>query len=316
MTGAPPLPWESEFDLDARAVRMLIEAQFPELSITSIRYLHEGWDSAAFLVNEVWVFRFPKRRERQAWLESEVAVLGLLRRQPLGLSIPVPAYLGQPSSLYPCGFMGYRFIDGTQGDTVLLHRVEREESARRFGRFLSALHSTDVREAAACGARHYESRLEAVAAETVATREMVWRHLPLELKELCQPYLEGKCAMPEISEQRRCLVHGDFVDEHVLLDGKGVVTGVIDWGDACLSDPAIDFSGLYAWLGETFVRDVLEHYSLSCDVSFLEQIRFRGRCLALITYGHSLAGRDSSRADRLPMVWTAFGCHALKAPKR
>jgi aminoglycoside phosphotransferase (APT) family kinase protein len=307
MTGAPALPWESEFNLDARMVRALIESQFPDLPVTSIRYLHEGWDSAAFLVNEAWIFRFPKRRERQAWLESEVAVLQLLGRQPLELSIPVPVYLGQASSLYPCGFMGYRLIDGIQGDTAQLHQVEREDSARRFGRFLAALHSVDVREAVACGVRPHESRLKALLAETITTHDMIWGKLPRELKELCQPYLEGNCAVPEISELRHCLVHGDLVDEHVLLNGEGAVTGLIDWGDACLSDPAVDFSGLYAWLGEEFVRDVLKHYSLSWGASFLEQIRFRGRCLALITYGHSLAGRDSSQADRLPMVWTAFG---------
>jgi aminoglycoside phosphotransferase (APT) family kinase protein len=39
------------------------------------------------------------------------------------------------------------------------------------------------------------------------------------------------------------LVHGDLGPAHILHRGSSV-TGVIDWSDACLGDPALDF----AWL--------------------------------------------------------------------
>jgi aminoglycoside phosphotransferase (APT) family kinase protein len=307
MTGAPVLPWESEFDLGTQTARALIESQFPSLMIVSLRYLHEGWDSAAFLVNEEWVFRFPKRRERQAWLASEVAMLQLLGTRRLELSIPAPVYLGKPSSLFPCGFMGYRLLAGRQGDEVDLKEVDREVSARRLGEFLGVLHSIDVKEAESLGARRYEFTTQELLEKLKKTRETLWPALSEELREACRPFLEGTLAVPALAKRPPCLVHGDLADEHLLLDELGRITGVIDWGDACLSDPAVDFSGLYAWLGEAFVGEVLKHYSVAWDTSFLENIRFRGRCWALLTYDHSLAGRDSSRADRLRMVRTAFG---------
>jgi hypothetical protein len=102
-------------------------------------------------------------------------------------------------------------------------------------------------------------------------------------------------------------VHGDLVDEHILLDETGRATGVIDWGDACLSDRTVDFAELYAWLGEDFVRNVLEHYALAWDQSFLEQIVFRAKCCALTALGFSLQGHDTSHANRLPLVYMAFG---------
>jgi len=303
----PVPPWQSEFSLDAGTVRTLLHSQFPSLSLTSLRYLGEGWDSAAYLVNDEWIFRFPKRQERQEWLESELSVLRLLGTQQLELSIPVPVYLGKPSQRFPCGFMGYRLIGGTQGDRVDLEWVDRNENARRLGVFLSALHSITLQEAAVRGILRYESPMEEVLAETVAMREMLWPQLPPELKDMSQPFLEGTYALTKMSPARSCLSHGDLHDEHILLDNAGCVSGVIDWGDSCVTDPAIDFSGLYAWLGETFVRDVLDHYTHSWDASFLEQIAFRARCAALSSYGHSLSGRGTSTANRLRMVWTAFG---------
>jgi aminoglycoside phosphotransferase (APT) family kinase protein len=42
------------------------------------------------------------------------------------------------------------------------------------------------------------------------------------------------------------LVHGDLHIRHLLVDDAGGATGVIDWGDVCLGDPAMDLSLGYA----------------------------------------------------------------------
>jgi aminoglycoside phosphotransferase (APT) family kinase protein len=110
-------------------------------------------------------------------------------------------------------------------------------------------------------------------------------------------------------------VHGDLFDEHLLLDDAGCVSGIIDWGDACLADPALDFAGLYAWLGEEFVRQVLDHYGGPVDAAIMQQIAFRARCAALTTYGWSLQGHGTSPADRLQMVRTAFGISPRRATR-
>jgi aminoglycoside phosphotransferase (APT) family kinase protein len=297
----------SEFALNPQLVRALLHSQFPSLGVGSVQFLGEGWDSAAYLVDGEWVFRFPKRCERQIWVESEIATLRLLATRRLGIGIPVPAHVGQPGRLFPCPFMGYRFLAGTPGDRVEIGSVERTESARRLGELLTAVHAIDVDEAAALGVRPYDSPASEALAETAAMRDIVSPQLPAELASLCRPFLEGTCAIPETSSHRTCLVHGDLVDEHILLDDAGGVSGVIDWGDSCLADPVIDFGGLYAWLGEDFARNVLAHYALPWDPSFLDQIAFRARCYALTAFGFSLKGHDTSHANRLPLVYNAFG---------
>jgi aminoglycoside phosphotransferase (APT) family kinase protein len=37
-----------------------------------------------------------------------------------------------------------------------------------------------------------------------------------------------------------CVAHGDLHLRHVLVDARGRPTGVIDWGDLCRADPAVD----------------------------------------------------------------------------
>ncbi len=56
----------------------------------------------------------------------------------------------------------------------------------------------------------------------------------------------AQTADSELGEPGSLVVcHGDLHLRHVLVDEIGSVTGVIDWGDLCLGDPAIDLSIAY-----------------------------------------------------------------------
>ncbi|MGW9349980.1 phosphotransferase family protein [Nocardiopsis flavescens] len=44
-------------------------------------------------------------------------------------------------------------------------------------------------------------------------------------------------------------VHGDFAPQNLVVAPDGVLAGIVDWGDAALADPAVDFAKLPpAWL--------------------------------------------------------------------
>jgi aminoglycoside phosphotransferase (APT) family kinase protein len=54
--------------------------------------------------------------------------------------------------------------------------------------------------------------------------------------------------------------HGDLSVRHLLVDRDGSATGVIDWGDLCLADPAVDLSiGYFAFAGKARA-DLLSAY--------------------------------------------------------
>ena len=53
--------WAAEVTVDEALARRLIGAQFPELELASVRLLGQGWDMTVWLVDEQWVFRFPRR---------------------------------------------------------------------------------------------------------------------------------------------------------------------------------------------------------------------------------------------------------------
>jgi aminoglycoside phosphotransferase (APT) family kinase protein len=56
------------------------------------------------------------------------------------------------------------------------------------------------------------------------------------------------------------LCHGDLHLRHVLALADGRAGGVIDWGDVCLADPAIDLSFAYAALAGPARKSLLTAY--------------------------------------------------------
>jgi aminoglycoside phosphotransferase (APT) family kinase protein len=60
---------------------------------------------------------------------------------------------------------------------------------------------------------------------------------------------------------RVCLVHGDLGPQHVRVRG-GQVTGVIDWGDAVIGDPALDLAWPLHGTSAEFADAVAASYGL------------------------------------------------------
>ena len=91
--------------------------------------------------------------------------------------------------------------------------------------------------------------------------------------------------------------HNDLGIEHVLVDpGTWTVTGVIDWSDAAIVDPAVDFGLLYRDLGPAAAHAAVDSYRTGANelVTLEERARFYARCSVFEDLAYGLqTGRDS-----------------------
>ena len=107
--------------------------------------------------------------------------------------------------------------------------------------------------------------------------------------------------------------HNDLGAEHVLVDTEtNTVTGVIDWTDAAIADPAYDLALIYRDLGAEVFGRTLDHYGCRFDAVDRERAAFYARCSLLedLAYGLSTPGApicrsrpDAPRAD-FRLGWT------------
>ncbi len=284
--------------LTAESARAIITSTCPEFHCPRVEFLGEGWDFQVFEVDVTWLFRFPKR-------ESSVAKLNMERKLLSGIeewvSLPVPNYESFQESHENSSrtFGVYRKLPGISGDT--LKNVDRNKVARQLGVFLERLHTYPVDKAREAGVLEVH---DLVSHWRDKSREQLKSLVDLnENGGLLFRYLENDA--PLTFDGAPSLVHNDLWAEHILVDTRsGVVSGIIDWADTIIGDPAIDFACLLAWYGESWLENVLTHYTLKLDAEVISRSRYLATCLAI----HNITlGRDLGHAQ-----WVEAGYAALR----
>ncbi len=222
------------------------------------------------------MFRFPKRADVEHQLFVETGVLPLLAA---GTPVPIPSYSfqGVPSSLFPRHFAGYARLAGVPGIGLTLTRTQFLRLAPVLGDFLSFLHSFPVSTAAQFNVPTYASDvlIAEVRAEALSDLHRV-RQVDLDVPEMkWRSFLEAGVETDEQGSIRPTLVHNDLAAEHILLDpATHEVTGIIDWSEISIGDPAIDFAGMFHCGGLDFLSAVLLHYRHHLDAGLRERARF------------------------------------------
>ncbi len=284
--------------LTAESAKDIITAAFPRFHGMQVEFLDEGWDFQVFEIDAEWLLRFPKREECATKLSMECRLLPDLADW---VSLPIPRYEFcaelHESSDRP--FAGYKKLPGIAGDvstSVDLHRV-----AQQLGLFLDRLHAYPIDKAREAGVPERSNLIEYWRNKS---REQLNRIVDLNVdpKNL-RHYLENDVPLSFVGASS--LVHNDLWAEHILVDPRlGSVSGIIDWGDAAISDPAVDFACLYSWYGEKWLENVLANYSGTLDAEIIPRSRYLATCLAI----HNITlGQDLGRAQ-----WIKSGQEALR----
>jgi aminoglycoside phosphotransferase (APT) family kinase protein len=228
----------------AESASAIIASIFPEFRGARVELLDEGWDFRVFEVDTSWLFRFPKREASVAKLNRERELFSDLGEW---VSLPIPnyEYFHESRESSSRTFAGYRKLPGIPGDISKM--VDQHGVARQLGIFLERLHTYPLDKAREAGV--LEKR-DLVALWRDKSREQLSRLVdPNVNRDLLRRYLENKTLLT--FDGTLSLVHGDLWAEHILVDAhSGVVSGIIDWGDTFMGDPAIDFACLYTWYGE------------------------------------------------------------------
>jgi aminoglycoside 2''-phosphotransferase len=237
-----------------------IRAEFPELRFADAALNDFGEDHAVVVLDDQWVFRFPRSAAAAACGAAE---RGLLARLNAVSPVAVPRY----EFVSRAGdFGGYRMIAGeelTEGAFAALPREAQEGVLHQIGRFLVILHALPAALVARPGA---ETKREDAAwfAERYAERRT-------RLAEALGPALMAAAdrfyqAFPAaVATTDTAVIHRDFSEDHILLDPQSQrLAGVIDFTDAALGDPAFDFAFLWSYGREAPAR-VLRSYDSGAD---------------------------------------------------
>ena len=291
--------------MDIALASELIDSQCPELAPSRVLFLGEGCDSTAFTVNGQWVFRFPTNEEVERQIDIESRILPTLAER-LPVAVPTFRFHAAASPRFPRRFVGYPKLPGEPAIRLPPDAVQLEVLSEPLARALSALHAfpPDAARSAGVPKQPLEVLLTEVRIDALDDLPRAREVAPDAPIERWRAFIEA--GVETGGPRTHTLVHNDLAAEHVLVDpGTGAITGIIDWSDIAISDPVVDFAGLFHWGGEPLVRRVLETYTGSLNDDALRVARYLAMCRGAMDVAFGL--------DRGRPEYVAAGLKALQA---
>ena len=281
----------------------LVRRDYPQLPIVSFAFSGGGEDHLAFVVNDDWIFRFARDPDasREATRDEAELLNFLQERSPL--LVPRPVYRNETH-----GYLGYRQLAG-----VPLLRVRDQLAlqtwptfSQAIGAFLTAIHATPLdqignfvhEDPVALGDWLVEARTTFAEVQGAIVPSL-WRRI------------EAFLAAPTPAEgYTPTLAHNDFGIEHILVEpASRQITGIIDWGDAAIADPAYDFGKLCRDLGFATLDATLAHYRSTTNAlsGIRERAIFYSRCTIFEEVAYGLqAGHEAYLQKSLALLDQLF----------
>lgn len=287
---------------DIADVHRLVGAHRPDYRIDSVVLIGAGLDNRAYEVNGELIVRFrlepdPAQLRREARLLAAVAEVS-------PLPVPRAAVVAEAP-----GCLVYGKLPGVP--VLELPRDRRSDHARStaatLGDLLTALHAVPVDHWADL-VDDDRRPLAEWRSEAADTYRSVVEHIPATYRRAVQAFLD---APPPHDRYPPVFSHNDLGIEHVLVDPvAGTVTGIIDWSDAAIVDPATDFGRIYRDLGPAGLHSALGRYRTGADRAALpERAVFYARCTVLEDLAYGIETGRSRYADHaaaaLPWLFPA-----------
>lgn len=300
--------WTPEHVVDERRAAELVASQFPDLAGAPVVALATGWDNTVYLVDGVWAFRFPRREMAVPLVRRELAVLPVLA-QVLPLPVPRPELIGSPEGDYPWPFWGARLVPGTELANSGLPDDQRAEVAAAVGVFLRALHDPALVGAVGRSLDVDPMRRAEPSVRVPRAQEFLGRLRARGVAYDARDVEALLAAAASVGPSTAVVVvsHGDLHMRHVLVGDSGAATGIIDWGDVCLADPAVDLSVAYgAFSGVARARLLSQYGAVTADQEVRARVLAVMLSAALADYA-AAEGRAALLAEALAGLRRAAG---------
>lgn len=242
----------TEIELTAELVRELLREQQPDLADRPLTLGARGWDNQLWRLGDDLAVRLPWQTETaDALLLKEYTWVPVLAPR-LPLPVPIPQRLGEPSERYPHPWIVTTWVPGTPADRA--PATDGGPAADALAAFLAALHQPASAGAPEGG--RGRGGLLAQVAEGVGWQLDAMTDLCTTVAGIESELIPDPDAVRAIWDDALAApdgvgpplwLHGDLHPANVLTE-NGNISGVVDFGDLCAGDPALDLAACWILL--------------------------------------------------------------------
>ncbi|MFG2947100.1 aminoglycoside phosphotransferase family protein [Streptomyces adustus] len=227
------------FVIDDDLVRSLVSEQHPDLAGLDLRAVDGGWDNRLWRLGDELAVRMPRTERAPSLLRKEHRWLPALAPR-LPLPVPTPVRIGEPSARFPRPWTIAAWVPGESADRAPIHDGR---AADTLAAFLGALHTAAPADAPV-GADRGVPLATLTDGFARMLKEVVSGGAAADVQDRVRDLWDDALAAPG-RQGPPVWVHGDLHPANVVVS-HGTLSGVIDFGDMCAGDPAVDLAA--AWV--------------------------------------------------------------------
>lgn len=218
-------------------------------------FLGSGFNSLVLETPHGRVFWVAKNRDATEGQVKEARLLPFLQTR-LPVTVPSPRWYIGLCRPFPFGVIGYLKIDGVALQAQFFSELSPLSLVEACAGFLHSLHALPADEAQELGIPGpfpFWERRERLRIDVLPVlRAMLAAQDYSQMERWWEVFL-GDATLRQTTS---CLCHGDLWYENILVDATGqAVTGILDFEDTVIADPAQDFAALLS-LGKPFTTAV------------------------------------------------------------
>ena len=242
-----------------------IKARLSE-PIDSYKIINCGWTNLVIEVNQRWIFRFVRdESNRQIAVEQD-----FLPKFATVSPVKIPEI-----TLSDHHYIAYRKIPGARFSPekfVLFTKSQKTRLIKLLADFLTCLHNFQFDHqylsTAPYGGGDFWHDL------WLAVRD----DLSMSTRKKAEQYFTDAIEKINAIPFEKTLIHADLGTNNILIDfNKNSLSGIIDFGDLCLGDPAADFAGFYRNFGHQFTEELISGYQRSIEANFWLRIDYESK---------------------------------------
>lgn len=246
-------------------LKQKLESDFPDLVVTDIKQIGEGWDNVAYLINNEVVFRVPKKKTEeiaQEILDHTKTEIQFLKRVESKLPVKCPSikYVAEDKSYY-----GYTFANGRQ---VTFEGIKDKGSFVKLwiDTAIALSNSMSLDDAAKMGVKKVslnEYRLKRV--KQVIDSKILDDSLHELAKYTLQNYMTVWDHAPQF------ILHGDPGLGNWVCDEPSNTYTLIDWSDICIGPQEFQVYRLVNDMPD-YLELIIRHYFEKAGVEINRQL--------------------------------------------
>jgi aminoglycoside phosphotransferase (APT) family kinase protein len=244
---------KSEVTIDTDLVLDLLQKQHPDLSNLPIQLHDSGWDNVMFRLGHKLSVRLPRREIAASLIKNEQTWLPQIASN-LTIPVPTPYRIGEPTSQYPWRWSVLPWLTGLAAD----QEKPNLNQARQLALFLRSLHLIAPANAPLNSVRGVPLNKRATAIEQRMQR--LENKTDLITKTIRNIWQRALNTPIDVGAK---WLHGDLHPGNILVK-KGMIVGIIDWGDITSGDIATDLACIWMLFNNRRARqEAIAQYSMS-----------------------------------------------------